>query len=230
MLGFSFLSFKFLKKHHDALKHYYSFESVKINLIWVAGILIYDVAIHIVNMVWDFVSTEGITEHYTQVGTFYRFAETISILLFMIFCVWQTNISPTLITKLVSQKEATEKLKSYAELLKKYMKKKKPYLDKDLSIDSLANQLDIKRQYLSEVINLYLNTNFFNFIKEYRVNHVIELMKQENSENIKLLYLAYDSGFNSKSAFNRAFKEITRKTPSEYLEKVKIQIPIVKNS
>lgn len=222
MLGFSFLSFKFLKKHHNALKYYYSFESVKINLIWVAVILIYDVVIHIVNMVWDFISTEGISEHYAQVGTFYRFAETISILLFMIFCVWQNNISPPLITKLVSQKEATEKLKSYAELLKNHMKKKKPYLDKDLSIDSLANQLDVKRQDLSEVINFYLNTNFFNYIKEHRVNHVIELMKEDNSENIKLLYLAYDSGFNSKSAFNRAFKEITRKTPSEYLKQVKI--------
>ena len=217
MAVFLILSFNILKRHHKELKNYYSYESAKISLVWVVGILTYDVIIHLVGVGWNIFSSNMVVDIYIKISRFYMFNETITLLIIMVLGIWQSTISPTQIAKLVAKKEVNEKLGSYVPILKAYMEKNKPYIDGNLSIDSLAEQLNLKRQDLSEIINFHLKTNFFNFIKEYRVNHMIELMKNDNSDNIKLLYLAFDSGFNSKSAFNRAFKEVTGKTPSEYM-------------
>ena len=221
MICFLFLSFRILKWHHEDLKSYYSYESAKINLYWVVAILSYDVLIHIGGMGWILLSKENPVELYDEISVYYNFNHSISIFIILILGVWQRNITKTQIVKAQDKKEEKERNEDYVEVLRQYMGQKKPFLNGDLSLEKLAEQLDVKKQYLSEVINTNLNTNFFNFIKEYRVNHMIDLLKKEDSSNIKLLYLAYECGFNSKSAFNKAFKEITGNTPSEYLNKLK---------
>ena len=221
ILTFLVLSFLILKRHHAEIKNYYSYDSAKLNLYWVVGILSYDVLIHGSVMVWSLVSSEPGSSLATQIITFYQFNETIALLMIMVMGIWQSNLSISRTTHAVTTKPLAQKRDPFIDKLKAYMQHKKPFLDRDLTVDSLAEQMDVKRLYLSDVINTQLNSNFFNFIREYRVNHVIQLMQEEKSENIKLLYLAYDSGFNSKSAFNRAFKDVTGKTPSEYLTAVK---------
>jgi len=215
---FLVLSFKILKKHHIEIKNYYSYDSAKINLIWVAGILIYNALAYLIVIIWFIFNMKTDSNINYHISTIYEFSESIALLIIMTLGIWQSNITPTQTKKPSINKEEQKKILEYVDYLVKFMQKNKPYLNGSLSIDNLAEQLDIKRQYLSEIINSHLKTNFFNFIKEYRVNHVIELMKKEESANIKLLYLAFDSGFNSKSAFNSAFKEVTGKTPSEYLK------------
>ncbi len=221
MVFFLFMSFRLLRWHHEDLKYYYSYESAKINLYWVVGILVYDVLAYTGGLIWILFSARSEVDLYEEMSMYFNFNHTISLFVILVMGVWQKNISKTEISKVQIKKEEKERNEDYVEVLKKYMTEKKPFLDGDLTIENLADQLNVKKQYLSEVININLNTNFFNFIKEYRVNHMIELLQKEDSSNIKLLYLAYECGFNSKSAFNRAFKEITRSTPSEYLNKLK---------
>jgi AraC-like DNA-binding protein len=43
------------------------------------------------------------------------------------------------------------------------------------------------------------------------------------NHNLTFLGLAYEVGFNSKTAFNRSFKKITNQTPREFLDGIKIQ-------
>jgi AraC-like DNA-binding protein len=101
--------------------------------------------------------------------------------------------------------------------IRKYMVIKKPFLDRELSIYDLSDQLRISRHTLSEVINEHMGMNFYNLVNEYRVKEVKERMKSDKYRQLTILAIAYDSGFNSKSSFNTIFKEKTGQTPSEYL-------------
>jgi AraC-like DNA-binding protein len=93
------------------------------------------------------------------------------------------------------------------------LRKEKFYLNPNLTLSQLAELLNININVLSQVINELLDKNFHQLINEYRVNEVKHYI---NDPKRTLYGIALDSGFNSKSAFNRIFKEITGLTPSQY--------------
>lgn len=97
-----------------------------------------------------------------------------------------------------------------------FMLKEQPYLDPELTLPKLAKEVGIPAHQLSQIINEFHKDNFFNFINQYRVEEVKSKMQDEKFENYSLLAIAFDSGFNSKSAFNRVFKKMTQMTPSQY--------------
>lgn len=96
--------------------------------------------------------------------------------------------------------------------------KEKIYLSPDLSLVQLSSLLNVRHQTLSRIINEHYNMNFPEFLNSYRINHCCNLMKKEGSKKDKIAALAFESGFNSISAFNSAFKKFTKKSPSEYRE------------
>lgn len=98
------------------------------------------------------------------------------------------------------------------------------YADPELTLTTLAIKLDIHPHELSRIINTGLDKNFSDFINEFRVREVSRKMLDPAYDNLTLLGIAYESGFNSKTTFNRVFREITGKTPVEY----KKQVPIDK--
>ncbi len=102
------------------------------------------------------------------------------------------------------------------EKLIAYMNSDKPYLDPDLTLTDLAKQLDISRNQLSEVINTGIGDNFYNFINKYRIDEVKQLIRDDSKKRYKIMSLAYEAGFNSKSSFNNIFKKTMGLTPSAY--------------
>jgi AraC-like DNA-binding protein len=114
-----------------------------------------------------------------------------------------------------------EDVADYINKIRKYMVIEKPYLNRELTIYDLSEQLKIPRHIMSEVINEHMGKNFYNLVNDYRVNEVKERMKREDLQQLTILGIAYDSGFNSKSSFNTIFKEKTGQTPSEYLNTLK---------
>ena len=106
----------------------------------------------------------------------------------------------------------------YMERLLKYMEEEQPYLNGKLTLNEVAQELDITVNHLSQVINENLNKNFFDFVNGYRVEHIKKKMADPASKKFTLLALAYDSGFNSKSSFNSIFKKVTGVTPSQYMQ------------
>ncbi len=104
----------------------------------------------------------------------------------------------------------------YAEEIKEFMRTEQPYLESDLTLPRLATKLQISSHLLSRVINEKFGLNFFDFINHYRIEAVKAKMVEPESDKLSLLGIAYECGFNSKSAFNRVFKKLTKLTPSEY--------------
>ncbi|MBK7131623.1 MAG: helix-turn-helix transcriptional regulator [Bacteroidales bacterium] len=123
-------------------------------------------------------------------------------------------------TKYSGSRLSDSEAKQYTEKLTDYMKSAKPYLNPDLSLPQLASELNISSHYLSQVINEQFNLNFFDFVNGYRVDAFKEKIIDPEFRNFSLLGIAFECGFNSKSAFNRIFKQSTGITPSQYKKSV----------
>lgn len=104
--------------------------------------------------------------------------------------------------------------------LKAHMVMQKPHLDSSLTADKLALQLGIPRYVLSQLFSEQLQTNFYQFINEYRVQAVKEIMLDPTHQSMTILDIAHRCGFNSKSTFNKFFKTMTNLTPSQYRKQV----------
>lgn len=106
--------------------------------------------------------------------------------------------------------------RDYQHQLLKHMEEIKPYLENELSLHRLAEQLNIPAHHLSIVINRDLETNFFDFLNHYRIAEARRLLDDPRNHDENLLSICYASGFQSRSAFNKAFKRICGMAPSEY--------------
>lgn len=98
-----------------------------------------------------------------------------------------------------------------------YFDQYKPYLEPDLTLVSLSKELNISREDLSEAINRGINLKFNDFINQYRIEEFKVKLYNQKNENISILGIAYECGFNSKATFNRAFKKTNNSSPTEYL-------------
>lgn len=107
------------------------------------------------------------------------------------------------------------------EDLEKNIAANKPYLNPKLTLSELATQIKTQPHILSKAINEHYGKNFFELINGYRIDEFKHLVEQEKFSNYTLLALAYEVGFNSKTAFNRSFKKITGQTPKEYFTAAK---------
>jgi AraC-type DNA-binding domain-containing proteins len=105
---------------------------------------------------------------------------------------------------------------TYLKLLDEYMKKNKPYLNERITIKDLSEGLNVPYYHLSIVINNLLNKNFYDFINEYRIREVLSILNESKNEAVNILTIAFKCGFNSKSTFNRVFKNKMGTTPSLY--------------
>jgi AraC-like DNA-binding protein len=103
--------------------------------------------------------------------------------------------------------------------LKSSMQSEQLYLESELDMSSLADKVEVSTHKLSQVINEYLNKNFFDFVNEYRIEKVKYLLSDPDNNHFKIISLAYDSGFNSKSTFYTLFKKLEGITPAQYRQK-----------
>jgi AraC-like DNA-binding protein len=106
--------------------------------------------------------------------------------------------------------------KKVYESLIHLMQEEKPFLEPDLTLFTLAEMINIPPNHLSQVINSLAGKNFFDFINYYRVEEAKRNIILQKYEHLTLLGIAFESGFNSKASFNRAFKRQVGITPSEF--------------
>lgn len=118
--------------------------------------------------------------------------------------------SPAVIIERISSKNEN------IEAFENFIKKEKNYLDHNLSLDVVATKLNLNSSYLSRIINHELGISFSDYVNELRIEEAKTFLENAEFENYTLVAIGLEAGFNSKTAFNTAFKKFTRKTPSEY--------------
>lgn len=111
-------------------------------------------------------------------------------------------------------------IERYSIILKDYMISHKPFLNPNLTLKQLSDATGISTQNLSQVINEIYENNFFNFINQYRVEDFKVRIADPKYANFSILGVAFESGFNSKTSFNRIFKNLTSQTPSDYRKSI----------
>lgn len=105
---------------------------------------------------------------------------------------------------------------TYKKQIEQYMSEKKPYLKDKLTLTMLAEQLELNPYHLSQVLNEGLGESFYKFINRYRVEESKRLLLDPAFSHYTILAIANEAGFNSKTTFNKTFKEHFGLSPSEY--------------
>jgi AraC-like DNA-binding protein len=88
------------------------------------------------------------------------------------------------------------------------------YRDYDLTLAKLAGTLGVSTHQLSQLLNQRLRMKFSDFVNRYRVEEAKRLLGTEEGRNV--LSICFHVGFNSKSAFNAAFRKLTGSAPKDY--------------
>ncbi|GMN06124.1 hypothetical protein MTsPCn5_15130 [Croceitalea sp. MTPC5] len=115
------------------------------------------------------------------------------------------------------QKKELEGLKLELE---KVMNEKKPYLSQDITLQKLADSINISERKLSLLLSDTMKTSFYNLINKYRVEDVKKKLHSTEYSEYSLEGIGYSSGFNSKSSFYRIFKKETQLSPLQFKQKL----------
>jgi AraC-like DNA-binding protein len=121
-------------------------------------------------------------------------------------------------TKEPAKKPAQEKLLNpeCAEKIDSLMRSQETYLNPDLTLDMLAEQLAMPAKDLSMIINRHYQINFYEFVNGYRIEAAQRCLQNSAYKDKTITDIYLEVGFNSKSVFNTFFKKLVGKTPSEY--------------
>lgn len=229
-IAYPIFAYRLLKKHHRLINENFAFEeSINLNwlkyCIWGIGV-IYIVAASIIILR----EVMGTTFDFNPDMIIYSI-----IILFIFFLGYYGIRHQGIFSDGLSQNATIVEPKSVAEYkrsglkeneaaqhhrdLGELMRRKKPYLEPKLTLNTLAGELDISVNHLSQIINQYEDKNFYDFVNGYRVEEFKKKILNPINNHFNILALAYDSGFNSKSTFNEVFKKIVGETPSQYMRR-----------
>ena len=103
-----------------------------------------------------------------------------------------------------------------SESIDKRIKQGQLYMDPDITLDSLADTLEIMPRDLSMIINRHFGANFYTFINSYRIEEAKKMLKDQAMKNITITEIYLAVGFNSKSVFYTFFKKLEGVTPTKY--------------
>ncbi|MGE8554808.1 MAG: helix-turn-helix domain-containing protein [Chryseobacterium jejuense] len=109
-----------------------------------------------------------------------------------------------------------DEFESLKQRLITVMETGKPYLDGELNLLKLSDLIQINAHQLSYLLNTGFQENFFYFVNKYRVEHAKKMLTDSSFHKLSILGIAFESGFNSKTAFNTIFKKMTGMTPTEF--------------
>ncbi len=106
--------------------------------------------------------------------------------------------------------------KSTYQMLVNHMNDKSPYIDPNLTLSILADQVKVNSRRLAEIIKNESGKNFNQYVNAYRIEKAKAMLKNAEYDHLSILGIANESGFNSKATFNTRFKQYTDMTPSSF--------------
>lgn len=225
---YSFFILRLLLNHGKNVSEYYSYDSVKLNLKWLRWLTV----CFMISYLFAYISRYlGLNKHLPlnlcllpDVSLLF-FIFTFCFFAFRQHAVFQgaDKHDPADVKgakKYVKSSLRKDEEENYANILERFMEKEKPYLNEKLTIADISGELGIPRHYLTQIINESFNKNFYMYINEYRVKMAEQMMTDSSYRDYTFLRIAYESGFNSKTSFNRIFKRISGYTPTEYRKRI----------
>lgn len=109
--------------------------------------------------------------------------------------------------------------KALFEKLKTLMKEEKPFINQELKLSDLAARMDVSTVKLSQLFNVYAETNYYDFVNKYRLEEFKQRLNDGKYANYTLMALAESCGF-KRSSFFATFKKVEGTTPMEYAKRM----------
>jgi len=103
---------------------------------------------------------------------------------------------------------------SLLTVVQQHMQDHQAFLDNQLTLTRFSEATQISTHHLSEVLNQHQGKNFYQFVNEYRINYICDILQKD--QQTRILDIALSAGFSSKSTFNAVFKQFKKLTPSQY--------------
>ena len=123
-------------------------------------------------------------------------------------------ISATEIIQPDSDAGQREDISAQRAALEQWMEQDKPYLNPNFQLTDMRKVLPLNRTYLSQFINAEFGCPFYQFVNGYRVNEAKRLMSE--NPNMKIVDVATQAGFSSRTVFSSIFTKETGVSPSEW--------------
>jgi len=98
----------------------------------------------------------------------------------------------------------------------------KIYQNASLTLNQIAQNMNVNRTYLSQAVNRCAGNNFSTYINEFRIKEAVRLMSNPKWKNISIEGIALDSGFNDRSTFYRVFKKTTGFSPTDFRNNITV--------
>jgi AraC-like DNA-binding protein len=222
-----------LRKHRQTVKNCFS-QTERVNLIWLRY-LIYAMAVVWVAVFWgnDVIIFSLVALFVLLLGYFGNKQVGIFTQENMIELPTAPTLMEAMETPAVQEITRVKYLKSSLsedtiqeihQRLIKSMEEEKLFLNAELTISDLADTLAVHPNHLSQVINSVESKTFYDFVNHRRVEEFKRMAALPESQKYTLLGLAFECGFNSKTAFYRNFKNVTGQSPTQYLKRLQIEV------
>ncbi len=250
LIGYPLYTLKLLHPHETNMKQLYS-ELSPVNLEWLKALAWSLLVIILISLSADLSRMFGI-KHYINGGHFQALGPVVVVFIISKYGLSQQDVYPKKIEKDAIKVPFEEKVKNKSivkkaikekaqdkyvtssltaenaailwQKLNAHMKQSQPYLEAGLKISELAQQLDTSVNHLSETINGYANSSYYDYVNRKRVEEAQRLLQDISCHRLSILDIGFHSGFNSNSTFYSHFKRISQVTPSQYRERNSLAI------
>jgi len=225
-----YLSLKLYKGYRTWLVNFYS-ETDSIGLIWVRNFIYLIIAGEVFRLIWHLIDLVLGDLPFEQDWWWHLF--TVGIIVYVAIRAYYQHTEIRLqyhpqeesaqsVDPITSQNPSNPSANPEWTILKSQIlvlfEQDKIFLDPNLSLGDLALRLKTNTSVLSAAINQGFDKNFNDFVNQYRIDEFLRKIKDPQNSHLTLLAVALDSGFNSKSTFNRAFKKMMGTSPREFLD------------
>jgi AraC-like DNA-binding protein len=220
VIVYIYAALRILRSYRIAIKEKVSSVD-KINLDWLSFMLMAIAVVLLISVVSTFLPLTGLGRYF---NVFFALA-FIPMFLFITIVLWKTLKQPQLFSgvepasgseKYLTSGLTADEKESIKEKLAYIMTNQKPYLEPNVTLESLSGRIGIAPRKVSQVINESYRQNFFDYINSYRIDTAQEILSESKDLKLTVLEAMYQSGFNSKSSFNTIFKQKTGMTPTAY--------------
>lgn len=122
--------------------------------------------------------------------------------------------------EIAESSDNTEYVKIYNKI-HQYVVTEKHFLDKDITVDIIVRQCDVKKKSLNKILRLKEDMAFHGYINKQRVIYASTLLLDPSNKLIEVI--ASEACFNNSRTFVRNFKAVYKMTPSEYRRRYRLK-------
>jgi AraC-like DNA-binding protein len=149
---------------------------------------------------------------------FYAANVIVAALLFYGLSLWAIKRSRLFLPESSGKTENAQVLEELGKRIQHLLETEVVFTDSHLTVSSLASKLNAQPYLVSKAVNHFFQKSFSELLIHYRIKKAELLLLSPNSKMYTIEGIAFESGFNTLSAFYAAFKKIHKTTPAQFRE------------